>query len=325
MTNQAKVGIFTTATILIFILGFYFLKGVNIFETKNSYYAVFDRVDGLYKSNLIVINGFQVGRVGDMKRDPITGKIVVGLDLNKGIKVPDSDSTLASLRSTDFLGTKEISLTFGNSDKFLKEGDTIHTFFKKDLTEQIGAQIDPIMAGVNKMVPTLDSTVSSINWLFDPRNPKGIYSTKGEVDKALVKLNVIMDANATVLQATLKNIESITKNIEKNNNTINVIVKNAGSISDSLQQANLKQTIENLNSSIGQLKGVLTDINQGHGTLGKVVKDDALYNKVDSTVASLNALLKDVKARPYRYVNVNVFGSKKHDDRIEKKYNESGK
>jgi phospholipid/cholesterol/gamma-HCH transport system substrate-binding protein len=325
VTNQARVGIFSAASIILFVLGFYFLKGINLFERKNSYYAVYDRVDGLNKSNGVEINGFPVGRVGDMRRDHKTGKIVVRLDLDLDLKLPADSGTVASLFSTDFLGDKKIKLVLGRSDKYLNEGDTINTFFKQDLTEQIGSQIDPIMAGVNNMVPKLDSTVSNVNWFVDPRNPNGIYSTKAQVDGALIKLNAILAANSKVLEASLKNIESITGNLEKNNNNINVIVKNAASFTDSLQQANLKQTIENLNGTVIQLKSLLTDLNQGQGTLGKIIKRDDLYNKVDSTVANLNYLLKDVKARPYRYINVSVFGAKKHEERVEKKYDESAK
>ncbi|HLP52857.1 MAG TPA: hypothetical protein VK154_18340, partial [Chitinophagales bacterium] len=80
-----------------------------------------------------------------------------------------------------------------------------------------------------------------------------------------------------------------------------------------------------LNSAIGQLNGVLADVNQGKGTLGKIVKDDALYSKVDTAVTNLNVLLKDVKARPYRYISINVLGAKKAEERRAIKYDESGK
>ena len=325
MTNQAKVGIFSTISVIVFVLGFYFLKGTNLFVRKNVYYAVYDRVDGLYKSNMVDVNGFPVGKVGDMERDPVTGKIVVQLDLDKDVQIPKTDSTYASLISTDFLGSKKVRLVFGNSKTFYEDGDTVNTFFKKDLTEQIGAQIDPIMGDVRHMLPSLDTTISGIKYLFDQRNPKGIYTTLGGANDAIAKLNVILAQNQETLALTLKNLESITKNIEKNNGAITVILKNAQSVTDSLQQANLKQMIENLNNAIGQLNGVLKDVNQGKGTLGKIVKDDGLYTKVDSAVTNLNVLLKDVKARPYRYISINVFGAKKAEERRVKKYDETGK
>ncbi len=325
MTNQAKVGIFSTITVAIFILGFYFLKGIDVFERKNSYYAVYDRVDGLYKSNEVEINGFTVGRVGDMERDPVTGKIVVRLDLNTDLKVPDSDSTSAQLFSTDFLGTKKIKLIFGTANTYLKEGDTINTYFKRDLTEQIGSQIDPIIGDVKKLIPTLDSTIYFIKYVMDPSNPRGIYTTLEGVNEAIAKVNDILAANEENLQLSIKHIEGLTGNIEKNNAQITNILGNFSNLSDSLQQANLKQTVTNLNNTITELNGVVADINQGKGTLGKIIKQDDLYTAIDTAVANLNILLKDVKQRPYRYISINVLGSKKAEKRRELKYNESGK
>ncbi|MCW5906255.1 MAG: MCE family protein [Chitinophagales bacterium] len=325
MTNQAKVGIFSTITVAIFILGFYFLKGIDLFERKNTYYAVYERVDGLYKSNQVEINGFTVGRVADMQRDPSTGKIVVKLDLITDLKIPDSDSTSAQLFSTDFLGTKKIRLVFGTSDTYLKEGDTIPTYFKRDLTEQIGSEIDPIIHDVKHIVPTLDTTIVYIKYLFDPRNPRGIYTTLGEVNNAIAKVNDILVGNEIALQQTIKNLEGITGNIQKNNQQITNILKNFSDVSDSLEQANLKQTIENLNKTITELNQVAADINQGKGTLGKIIKEDDLYTSIDTAVSNLNKLLLDVKQRPYRYITINVLGSKKAEERREKKFNESGK
>lgn len=325
MSNQARVGIFSTVSVIIFVLGFYFLKGTNLFVRKNVYYAVYDRVDGLYKSNMVDINGFPCGRVGGMERNPITGKIVVQLDLDKDIQIPKTDSTYASLISTDFLGSKKVRLVFGASKTFYDDGDTINTFFKKDLTEQLGAQIDPIMGDVRHMLPSLDTTIGGIKYLFDQNNPKGIYTTLDGVNSAIAKINIILQQNQETLQITLKNLQSITGNIEKNNSAITAILKNAQNVTDSLQQANLKQMIENLNLTIGQVNGVIKDINAGKGTLGKIVKSDELYGKVDSAVVNLNVLLKDVRQRPYRYITINVLGAKKAEERRAKKYDESGK
>jgi phospholipid/cholesterol/gamma-HCH transport system substrate-binding protein len=323
VSNPYKVGIFSFITIVIFVFGFYFLKGINVFERKNNYYCVFERVDGLYKSNLVEIDGFPIGRVGEMKRNHQTGMIVVRLDLETDFRIPKSEKTYAQLFSTDFLGSKKIKLVFGKSDEFYSDGDTINTFFKKDLTEQIGANIDPIMLEVRKMMPMLDTTIYGLQMMFDEKNPNGVNTTINQLNLALYKLNAILAANEANLQLTFKHLEAITGNVEKNNAQITNILENFSAVSDSLQQANLKQTIQNLNTTIGELNGLVNDINAGKGTLGKVIKDDKLYASVDSAVSNMNVLLKDIKARPYRYIRINVLGSKKAEERQEKKYNES--
>jgi phospholipid/cholesterol/gamma-HCH transport system substrate-binding protein len=161
--------------------------------------------------------------------------------------------------------------------------------------------------------------------LFDQRNPAGIYVTLGEVNQALIKINLILANNQESLKLTFANLRSISENIEKSNATITRILDNAGNLTDSLQQANIKQTVLNLNQTITELNGMVKDMNAGKGTLGKVIKGDELYAKVDTAVTNLNVLLKDVKARPYRYISINVLGAKKAEERRAKKYNESGK
>jgi phospholipid/cholesterol/gamma-HCH transport system substrate-binding protein len=77
VTNQAKVGIFAFITIVIFILGFYFLKGINLFSTKNRYYATYSAVDGIYKSSPVLINGYRIGIVSDLFINPKSGEVVI--------------------------------------------------------------------------------------------------------------------------------------------------------------------------------------------------------------------------------------------------------
>jgi len=323
VTNQAKVGIFTTAAIAIFVLGFYYLKGTNLFEHSNTYYAVYNRIDGLYKTNLVEINGFPVGKVTGMERNHETGEIVVEFDVDPTLRIPKSDSTTAVLVSTDFFGTKKINLIFGKSDKYYNEGDTLHTFFKQDLTERLGDQIDPLMKSVGNVVPSVDTTLAYVRWLFDQKNPQSIYTTLAEVNGALRKVSAILDDNRGSLKHTIANFESISTNVEKSNAQITNLLNNFSSLSDSLKQANLKQTIENLNGTIDQLNGIVGDINQGKGTIGKLVKDEKFYASLDSTVKNANFLMKDIKQRPYRYISINVFGAKKAEERRAKKFNES--
>jgi phospholipid/cholesterol/gamma-HCH transport system substrate-binding protein len=326
VSNQAKVGILTTATVAIFILGFYFLKGKNLWERKDYYYAVYDRIDGLYKSNLVLINGFPVGRVEDMDMDPENYHIVIKIETKKGVKIPAN--SVAELISTDLLGQKVLRVNLGDAGEYLENGDTLITGFERGLSEQF----TPIADKVNNMLPKLDSTLAGLQLLFNTNNPTGVISAVAKLNATIddIRLTVgsvngLVASNQKSIDATMKNIESISANFEKNNDNLTNILSNVSSISDSLQQANLKQTMVELSATVTQLKMLLDDVNKGNGSLGKLVKQDELYNHIDSAVGSLDFLLKDVKNRPYRYVNVTVFGNKKREERIEKKYNESGK
>ncbi len=50
-----------------------------------------------------------------------------------------------------------------------------------------------------------------------------------------------------------------------------------------------------------------TTVQSGQGTLGQLVKDTSLYNQLVGTNIELQALIRDLKANPKKYINVKVF------------------
>ncbi|MBX2902282.1 MAG: MCE family protein [Chitinophagales bacterium] len=322
MNNATKVGIFSVITVVIFILGFYFLKGENLFIAKNKYYAVYDKVDGLYKSNQVVVNGYKIGLVSDMKYNPSNGKITVEFTVDDDIPLP-ADSR-AVILSTDFLGGKVLDIELGKSPKILDNLDTVQSAYQSDLLGGISEKLNPVMAKVGGVLGEMEITLREINSMFKSGEDASIRDAVANLNKSLAHIEKItkefevLAANGSI-QNSLKNIEGITGNLQKSNTDISRLLKNVAEISDSVAAADLKGTILNARNAIAELQGIVGDINNGKGTVGKLIKDDKLYADLDSTVKSLDVLLKDVKANPYRYVNVSLFGGKKRDDAYLKK------
>lgn len=55
----------------------------------------------------------------------------------------------------------------------------------------------------------------------------------------------------------------------------------------------------------------MADVQSGKGTLGKLAKDEALYDNFAKTSKELELLLQDLRLNPTRYVNVSLFGKNK--------------
>ena len=108
----------------------------------------------------------------------------------------------------------------------------------------------------------------------------------------------------------LSKVESLAANLEKNNDKITNILNNFSSISDSLAKSNIKTTIEHANLAVAQVNNLLDGINNGKGTLGKLVKNDSIYNNLNRASNDLDLLLIDLREHPKRYVSVSVFGKK---------------
>jgi phospholipid/cholesterol/gamma-HCH transport system substrate-binding protein len=313
VNNQTKVGLFALITVIIFIFGFYFLKGINLFTTKSKYYAVFDNVDGIYKSNPVVVNGHHIGSVNAEAFDPITGKVVLEMVIDNDFVL--YDSCFASITSTDLVGSKEVSIRYKISPKAYKSGDTISSFVAPDLMSKLSGAIDPLKDNISRTLKNLDSVLYAV---------KGALA-KDDQTSTIHKLNATLDNIHTLtskggsLDQTLANLKSFTGNLDKNNEKINHLLANVADLTDTLKNADLGATVSRARSAISGIDTLLHGINNGEGTIGSLIKDKKVYNDLDSAVSSLNVLLVDVKAHPFRYVNVSVFGGEKRDAKYKAK------
>ena len=73
---------------------------------------------------------------------------------------------------------------------------------------------------------------------------------------------------------------------------------------------NIGKTVRNLENTLAKVNGIMSDVQAGKGTFGKLMKDDALYTNFTKTSKELELLLQDVRLNPTRYINVSLFGKK---------------
>ena len=119
-----------------------------------------------------------------------------------------------------------------------------------------------------------------------------------------------MDADNGALARSLKNVESITNNLRLNNDSITGIITNTKQFTGQLADLNLKQTMDTLSAAITQLKQTVGMIGSNDGTLGALINDRKLYDKLNDVLLSSEILLDDLRTHPKRYVNLSVFGKK---------------
>ena len=90
INNETKIGMMAVVGILLLIFGFNFLKGKTLFKKYNYIYAVYQDVQGLSKSNPVVINGLQIGRIENLDGGKDMKHIVVTVSLTKDVNIPNN-------------------------------------------------------------------------------------------------------------------------------------------------------------------------------------------------------------------------------------------
>jgi len=303
-TNEIKVGLLTLVSLVVLIIGFNYLRGADIFSHSYYYYSVYDKVDGLAVSKPILVNGFQIGRVADMKlRDD--GQILVKFEVSRDYVVPRQ--TNARLENTDLLGNKAIVFHLGSSNEHLNNGDTIASSNVKSLSEAVA----PLQVKTEKLLTRIDSLLGTLNSVVNPRFQKNIDRSMNSVANTLGSLESFaknVNNQAPRLEMILRDVESMTGNLKDNNKNISAIIANFKIISDKTAKADFSRTLDEVNKTMAQLNSAVAKINNGQGSLGQLINDRQLYTNLTNSTASLNRLMVDLKQNPKRYVSFSLFG-----------------
>lgn len=305
ISNEVKVGIAFTLTIAGFFWGMNFLKGTDLFSTSNKYYVVYDDVNGIVKSNPVIMNGFKIGQVDKIiyAKDK-SGRLIVTLRVDDNVFIPKSSN--AVIVSSDLLGSKAIELEMSEDKTPAKNGDTLVGNVQSGLTDQI----KPLKSKAEGLVTSLDSLSFALTQLINERSRSSLNNIFANLEHTTEGLDKMVNNSNSKLNSMLANIDGVAGNLNNKQSDINGILKNVNSLSDSLSRLQLNLTIEKLNKTIAELNSVLGKIDNSQGSLGKLVNDDSLYNNLNSASANLDKLLIDLKANPGRYVNISVFGKK---------------
>ncbi len=300
LSREIKTGIVVVGGILLFILGFSYLKSSPVFEDGKVLYAVYKDVGGLQVGTPVTINGLVVGNVNGIKFKDRGGRLAVSFSVKNDFGF--SRNSPAELYDTGIIGGKGIQIKpVFDGAAIAKSGDTLPSQIQPGLTQLLQTQLTPLQKKVEGAVTNADTLLQSVNEVLDASARKdlretlaGLNRTVASFGKSAEALNRILNGNEEKLSASLDNFEVLTANFAQ--------------LSDSLNHAGLNRTFAKLESTITNLDNLVARLDNGDGTLGKLLNDEKLYTNLNSASRELDLLLQDLRLNPKRYVNVSVFG-----------------
>ncbi|HSI91560.1 MAG TPA: MlaD family protein [Adhaeribacter sp.] len=300
ITKEIKVALLGIVAVVALYFGYSFLRGSEIFSKSRTFYAIYDSVDGLTISNPVLLNGVKVGIVQDVTLEPQRqNRIVVTMDIDKNIDI--GDSTIASLSSSSILGGKAITLLMRANTIRYDGGDTLLAASERSLTDMLAARAMPLMGSV-------DSTLIKINEFFDKDAKKSMQATLENTQASSEAMKNILIMNQRNLHEITSNLNELTGSLKQTQRKFDYLANNLNSITDSLKKVEVNEMIRNMNTTVEEAQIAVKKFNENTGTLGKLMNNDSLYNNLNATAESMDALMVDFKKNPKRYVHFSVFG-----------------
>jgi len=339
ISNELKVGLLALAALIIFIVGFQYLKGKDIFSSQNTFYVVYDDVQGLVESSPVQYKGLSVGQVEKLQIMPSNqNKILATIIVDEAVKL--SKGSIAQIYSTSLISDKAINLLQNSNNTIRNQipenqlafsGDTLFGDMMMDITETVALEVRPVREKADVLMSSIDSILNTIQGVFDKETQDNISSSIVSIgailkdfEKTTGSLNKLIDDERENLTEIFDNVNQITGTLALTNEKINTLLDNNSNkitsimssvdsilwdveeITDEFAQLEVKKLTERAEGSLENLEGILEQLNNPEGTLGNLLNNPDMYNKVNSTIESLENLMVDLTNNPKKYVQFSL-------------------
>lgn len=305
MSKEFKTGIAAVIIIGVFIWGFNFLKGQNLFDGNTRHFFIeYNNIQGLDKASIVTINGLQVGMVTNIRfnEDPAKkGKLVVEISLDNDFQF--SKNSIARIYSASLLGGQSLAIIPSYEGEMAVSGDYLKGEVESDIFSTVGEKLNPLQAKLENVIVSADSLFKGINQILNQKTRESLHRSVNNLEytisdfrKTINSVNDLLDSSKVSLPKTMKNAEDITANLAK--------------ISDTLLNANLGAAIKKMEQTLTNVNSLIDSLQNGKGTFGKLLTDEQMYTNLTNASKELEELLREMKLNPKRFVHFSLFGKK---------------
>ena len=282
--NVAALGALTVLAVAVFFWGFYYLLGNPVFKGGMDVVVTLEHGAGIKRGDRVLLKGVNVGSVKDVHLS--ARGVTVVLRLNE--KLPLPADTRASV-SGDVFGAHTIELEPGNALVKLEKGDTIRGVTAQALTEVAGE----LGTRTSQLLTRADS-------LLSPQTLRDLQATASVLPSSAIELRAAfreLRLASAALRRTTEEVEGA-KSGEALRSAVTRVEESANALTSAAKA---------MENSVTSLSSVFRKIDQGRGTLGKLVNDSTLYMEFFGAAREIRVLAADVRARPRRYINLEIF------------------
>ena len=299
--NEIKTGILVVLGIGLFIFGFSYLKSNDIFVSDRIFYAVYDDVEGVVKSTPVTVNGFPVGSIQDIsffKNNSLLVKFRVENDIKFSI------NSIAQIYETGLIGGKALAIIPANDNsRVAVYNDTLVSSVAPGLTELVNEKLTPLQENIESMIVSANNVLDKVNAIFDDPTRANLRTSVSDFSETIKDLKEtskmiksVMKSNKLSIDQTITNVLDISTDLSEISKTIN--------------QSELSTTMKNFKNSSEGLSRVLNNINEGNGTISKLIDNDSLFRNLNDASKSIDLLIEDIRLNPKRYIHFSVFKKK---------------
>lgn len=289
--NVTQVGVLVAISAVIFVGFFLWLTGRGLWGDVATLYVEVPTAEGLKKGDPVLYRGVPVGEVGRLDFDAGAGVVAVA-SLDR--EIPLTGGATAELTTVDVFGSQAVLFRDGREGAPpVEDGDTVPGRAPGRLVERA----DTLARRIERLVG--DTTQALVRGLLREGRDASV-----ELGEVLARTGALLRDQSDEIRRTTANMASLTEKLddaaggEELKRTLMSLERSS---------ANLEEATSRLGAAADGLASAMRKLNEGEGTAGRLLTDPGLYDRAYAVLGELDALLKDLREDPDRYVNLSIF------------------
>ena len=297
--TELQVGILMILAFLGLVVGIFWISGARFGGNELTLYVKAGDAGSVAEGATVTLHGVPVGAVDQVRL--VRGGVVLRLETSPGGSLPSD--TRAAIESAGFLGQVGVSLRPGDAATDLVDGDTIAAVATTGLTQladQLGGQATDVLDRTQRMLS--DSVIASVQ-----SGAEGFAGT-------MTELNTMLERQSATLEQLIQHLESATASLDQaaDGPELERTVQNLDSLTMRLAAAS-----EQFDSTSKSLDSILRKIDEGQGSMGKLVNDPILHEQMVAAMENMQAaseevalMMKSFREDPEKYtkgLNISLF------------------
>ncbi len=308
ISRELKTGMIAVLGIALFIYGYNFLKKQSIFEKEQIFHVTFDNVQGLSNSSPVTLNGLQVGNIKAISfNKEKKGSFIVDFNITKDIEFSKNSIAKIIPPTISGMGSAQLAIEADFKGEPAKSGDYLKGSVAPGLMAALTQKIDPLNQQLNSVLTNTDKLLVNLNTTLDSNTQKNLQASIANLNASLNSFKNISKNFDQLLIANKEKFNSILNSADASGKSL---AKMTSDLEKAELSKDLKNTMIKLDQSLTHINSIMSKMNKGEGSIGKLLKDEGLYNNLENSAKEMEELLREMKLHPKRFVHFSLFGKK---------------
>ncbi len=276
--NPLKVGLLTLAAMVsIVVMSLKITQNQSGFGKHIEYKTILDDASGILEKTPIKVAGINAGRIKSIELEG--SKALLTFEIQESVKV--TPNARLKIKSVGLLGDKFIDMNLGDSEaERLKEGSLIPSSGGEGF-DNLAKDASAALNEVKEIARTIKES------LRDDEGRNMIKEIVTNINEMSASLKRITTGNEDKVNQIIDDVKAISEQLAFESDRFQ-----KDSFASDLTKVG--PILDKVDAAMTDLKIIMADMKDGKGTVGKLLRDDAVVDQVSQTLSSVNRLVNRI-------------------------------